>query len=247
VRSCLSLIVLAGCRQIFGITDPTPMSDASIDAQVDAPSGFDAPLPGPIVHFAFETLDNDKIVDSSGHQHDGSCFGISCPMLVAGKFGHGLMFGSVAAMPTNFTVAPSTEFAFDHGFTAAFWIELSYLPTNQGCPLTQEGVFQICVAGTGAITYLPMATGGGTLTTTAHLQPNTYAHVAVTFDSARAKIYINGIADQSTGEPMPAVGSSELLFGTDLDTGSTLPAVLDEFQLWTRALSASEIAALAGP
>jgi len=246
VRWMWLLIVLAGCRQIFGISDPAALADAPSTVHFDAPPPDTLPG-GPIVHFAFDALSNDLTLDSSGHHHDAACSNPSCPTPVAGELGNALKFGSSSGTAKNLTVAASTEFAFTHGFTVAFWIELTQLPMLQGCPLTQEGVFWICVASTGAITYLAMTTGAGTLESTALLQMGKFEHVAVTYDGARATIYINGAADQSTGEPMPAMGNSSLVLGTDIETGSVLPATLDELEIWTRPLSASEIAILGGP
>ncbi|HWD91052.1 MAG TPA: LamG-like jellyroll fold domain-containing protein [Verrucomicrobiae bacterium] len=86
------------------------------------------------------------------------------------------------------------------------------------------------------------------------VQPNVFQHVALTYDKASgvAMLYLNGaVVGQTTIGTIVPLTSSDLYFGHrpndvpgDWTYGTTLGGLLDEFSLYNRALSQSEIAAI---
>jgi hypothetical protein len=82
------------------------------------------------------------------------------------------------------------------------------------------------------------------LNSTTSLNLDTWYHIAATYDAFALVLYINGVVDASlnvTGNPVTAQGS--FTFGRNYDATRTLNGAIDEVRVWTRALSAAEIAA----
>ncbi len=87
------------------------------------------------------------------------------------------------------------------------------------------------------------------LSSTSQIPLNTFTHIATTYDGSTLRIYINGALDNSQATSIGTLlNTSDPLFlgGAKFSGGTILfPAVIDETSLYNRALSASEIAAIA--
>jgi hypothetical protein len=81
------------------------------------------------------------------------------------------------------------------------------------------------------------------LTSTTSLSPNTWYHVAGTFDGTTMRLYINGVLNNSMAMPGSVLGSGAFSIGRDYDNTRILNGVVDEVRVWTRTLTAAEIAA----
>jgi RHS repeat-associated protein len=88
--------------------------------------------------------------------------------------------------------------------------------------------------------------GGGTLAQAAAPSTNTWHHFAYTFDATTHKLYMDGIqANSSTAAPQTAVPTT-LVFGRwNGGTAEYYAGKLDEVRIYSRTLSASEVALLA--
>jgi hypothetical protein len=78
-----------------------------------------------------------------------------------------------------------------------------------------------------------------------HMQTNTWYHVAMTYDGATLKQYINGVQDGSlavTGAILPT--SNPLIIGGEASGPWDFAGKVDEVSLYNRALSATEIQAI---
>src|SRR6266704_2063190 len=145
-----------------------------------------------------------------------------------------------------------------HDFTISAWV-------NPSANSAWSRVFDFGT-GTGNYMFLTLSAGGGpirfAITTTSNgaeqqingpgtLPLNTWSHVAVTLSGNTGTLYVNG-------QP---VGTNNNMTLTPADLGATtqdwigrsqfsadpfLPATVDDFQIYSRALSAAEVAALAG-
>jgi hypothetical protein len=71
-------------------------------------------------------------------------------------------------------------------------------------------------------------------------------HVAVTVQGSAIRLYVNGVLDASGTTPVPATtGTEPLTFGRSSWGGyRPYPGVVDDIRIYSRALSADEIAAL---
>jgi hypothetical protein len=78
---------------------------------------------------------------------------------------------------------------------------------------------------------------------------NEWVHVAMVYDGVDKRIYINGILDASSPEVRAAPiqsSSRPVLLGMREDEGRLFNGVLDEVQIYDRALSAAEVQAIHG-
>ncbi|MGG5209090.1 endo-beta-N-acetylglucosaminidase H [Chryseobacterium sp. MIQD13] len=81
------------------------------------------------------------------------------------------------------------------------------------------------------------------LNSIAALTTNTWHHIAATYDGSAMKIYINGVLDASVAASGNFTANGILYLGRNYENGRTLNGFLDEFRVWKRALTASEILA----
>ncbi|MBO0356384.1 T9SS type A sorting domain-containing protein [Hymenobacter sp. BT186] len=72
---------------------------------------------------------------------------------------------------------------------------------------------------------------------------NTWYHVAGTFDGTTMRLYVNGVLDNSTAAVGTAAGTGTFMLGRNYEALRTLNGSLDEARVWTRTLTAAEIAA----
>jgi len=94
-------------------------------------------------------------------------------------------------------------------------------------------------------------TSGKVVTSDAVVSLNEHAHAALTFNGITLRLYINGVLDQEAPFGFTGVYYSNedvLIGGFNANSGYTFnrfDGTLDEVCVWSRALSASEVAALA--
>jgi Concanavalin A-like lectin/glucanases superfamily len=249
MRGIWILIASAGCRQIFGISDPQAATEDAkpvIDGQrtIDG-SHIDANNPqGEVAHFAFDVIANNVTPDDIGH-HDATFGDASTPTVVLGHRANALEL-----MSPDYAIIPASA-AFDsRELTIAFWVEILTLPTvlTSACLLDQPQTLSLCLTTMGQVTFATTLNGVASSLTTQHgLALDTWYHIAVTADGQAKKVYINGNVDASTLADLTPTGS-EIYLGAAPSgsggTGSYANAALDELAIYSRALDASEILAL---
>ncbi|AYZ14637.1 T9SS C-terminal target domain-containing protein [Chryseobacterium arthrosphaerae] len=79
------------------------------------------------------------------------------------------------------------------------------------------------------------------LNTNTAFNPNTWYHVAATYDGTAMKLYVNGSLDGSTPVTGNFTANGILYLARNYDNSRTLNGSLDEFRVWKRALTAQEI------
>ncbi|HKE63555.1 MAG TPA: LamG-like jellyroll fold domain-containing protein [Micromonosporaceae bacterium] len=142
-------------------------------------------------------------------------------------------------------------------FTISAWVNPSATPTwsrvfDIG---TGTGVYMfLSVNGAGIGPRFAITTSGSggeqQLTTSGQLPLNTWSHLAVTLSGTTGTLYLNGnpVATNSnmTLHPSNLGNTNQNWIGRSQFSDPFLPATVDDFQIYGRALSASEIGALAG-
>ncbi|WP_171025508.1 LamG-like jellyroll fold domain-containing protein [Hymenobacter jeollabukensis] len=73
---------------------------------------------------------------------------------------------------------------------------------------------------------------------------NTWYHVAGTFDGSTMRLYVNGVLDGSaSGTAGSMAGTGVFCLGRNYESVRVLNGTVDEARVWTRALTATELAA----
>lgn len=137
------------------------------------------------------------------------------------------------------------------------WVLLSTYPNNDGVLVVHKNVFDvvpdqynITVWQTGSNSIFQVTLGvvpGGdiTLYSTTWLQTNTWYHVAMTYDTAALRLYVNGKLEASAPATGPIVTTSGPLEFSGYGFGPwSLPGQVDEVSLYNRALTGYEVEAI---
>ena len=93
--------------------------------------------------------------------------------------------------------------------------------------------------------YFAGDTGSG-VNTNASLPLDTWTHLAATYDGTTWRFYINGTeaANTNAGGTLGPANAASLEIGASGTCGNTFPGLIDEVEIFNRALSASEIQAI---
>lgn len=200
----------------------------------------------PIGWWKFDTP-GTSATDSSGNGFNGTAYGNALASNGCMEFGGqgGVDVGQIGTkMPTN-------------ALTWSAWIKKSD-STTVGAPgaffnsYSASGWGQGFWNATGPTTL--WAVGGGGLTSQSNLQPNVFTHVAVTYDGSTANIYLNGTLDASGPVPydvrnVPDIFSmgyrGKLGVAGPVTPITFFKGTMDDVRVYNRALTATEVSALA--
>src|SRR3954468_22648229 len=156
---------------------------------------------------------------------------------VAGRFGSGVECAAGGAG----RLLPVTGLV--DAFTFQAWINpTSYIWTDFWRQMpdfpTATPIYNLSMTPEGGIYFA--AYQGGTaypISTVPVVAVNTWTHIAVTYDGAQIRIYFNGIeagSRRANGNLMPS--------SQPMEVGNVFPGRIDEVRIYSRALSAAEIA-----
>lgn len=117
---------------------------------------------------------------------------------------------------------------------------------------TGNYMFLTVNAGTGPRFAITTSGGGGEqqISSTAQLPLNTWSHLAVTLSGTTGTLYVNGTAVATNSNmsltPASLANTNQDWIGRSQFGDPTLNGAVDDFAIYSRALSASEVSALAG-
>ena len=205
---------------------------------------------GLVGHWRFE----DNLLDSSGLGNHGTAQGTGVTF-AAGFSGQAAQFDGAGRVE----VAHSASLNLSNAITLASWIQPTAIP-----PGNNSGVlFKGALDGSQGAYDLVIIDNNGTIGARANINDATtsafvnsgialgaWQHLAATYDGTTLRLYINGVQVAAT----PFVGSiaqevSPLNLGARFTTNpfqGRMQGLIDEARVYDRALSAQEIAALAG-
>lgn len=214
-----------------------------------SPAVFGAPASPPapdittglLIYWPFDTADNNFVAnttaDHSGSGRTGTLVGMTSDHEVAGKIAQGLSFDGT----TSWIESPDISLSITE-LTIAAWIK------------TNSTALQ--VIGLSGASLLRMDPGNSKIAwyadsnissveVTATINADTWYHIAVTQDVAKNwVVYQNGI---SLGSDVDANSVSTIFFKVFAGVYSTLwkfSGVMDEFRIYSRALSQDDMTAL---
>jgi DUF1680 family protein len=176
---------------------------------------------------------------------------------VAGKFGQGLQLGGDSA--AEYVQLPAAVLTGLTDFTVATWVERTAADGQDWSRVFDFG------SGTTSYMFLTVSAGGGgarfaittggsgaeqQITAADPLPATGWTHVAVTLSGATGTLYLDGapVAQNSSLTLTPAnlAGADNIWIGRSQFGDAPLQAVLDEFQIYDRALSQAEVQSLLG-
>jgi len=208
-----------------------------------APGGGDPTL---VTWLKLDDASGPSAADASGYGHSGAL--TNGPTWTTGQLAGGLKFDGTndylqIANPTAAELNPTSAISLAAWINPSSWgsnrrIIQKGATDNQYRLTAENGVLKFHIAGLSAATL-----------TVALPAVGKWTHVAATYDGAKMSIYVNGVlAAQQNSTGVIKVTADELAIGRK--PGSTLAGnyfagVMDDVRIYSRAITASEVADLA--
>jgi hypothetical protein len=239
--------------------DAGPPGDAGVTAEVAVP--VDAQDAGTVSEgliglWRFDEGDGTVAHDSSGHQHHGTLRGSDL------SWEPGRAGGGSLEIPNQqnhgVLVAPSPTIDALRSFTIAAWLfridersGLANVLSRRSSGSSEHYALAISSDGLARV-YLNSHSSpeGLPLSSPSEIPLDTWTHLATSYDGAMVRLYVNGTEVASTKADTTIDGKGTSLCigcGQNSDTVVIEPATgrLDDLRLYSRALSAAEIATIA--
>lgn len=141
---------------------------------------------------------------------------------------------------------------FPGAFTVGLWIRPEEAPTDYGVIAVRsfssaDSSFRLVLDSTMHLRY--DSQGGSSLPGTTQLQLNEWIHVALTFDGTTKRIFVGGALDATGPAAAPVTWDHEyIVFGAEGErtlASHYVTGTIDDIMLFDRAVSPTELAALA--
>ena len=206
------------------------------------------PPPGLIATYSFDEGSGLSANDGSGNAHTGVISGAT--WTIAGKYGSALSFNGTNSWVT---VADANDLDLTTGLTLEAWV----FPTAAATATTWRNVLikersggEIYNLYADTDTHVPAAyvvrsANPGTpvgVNGVAQVPLNTWTHLAMTYDTATVRLYVNGTLVRSsatTGALLTSTGA--LRIGGNSVWGEFFQGIIDEVRVYNRALTQAEI------
>ena len=206
----------------------------------------------PALHLRFDEAGGTTAADSSGHGWNGTLVG--GPVFAAGRINNAVNLSGSSQVVT----LPAGVVSAHNDCTIAAWVK-------PGANSDWSRVFDF---GTGPDNYLFLTPRTGTgvarfairttatpeqvINGSAALTAGVWTHVAVTLSGNTGTLYVNGVAvgtnPAMTLRPSSLGSTTQNYIGdSQFVADPSFSGLVDEFQIYNRALTAGEIAAFAGP
>jgi hypothetical protein len=207
---------------------------------------------GLVAYWSLDEGTGTVATDVSGNGHTGT---ISGATWTAGQAGNALSFDGVndyVSVADRDSLSPHT--GANGEMTVAAWLYIAALPTGntnliaKGTSNNWEYSLYLDTSGWAGFTVWQLNGADYGQNPGGSVSPNAWHHVAATFKKGQfIRVYIDGVqaAETTTFSGDTANGSSPLYFARRGD-GQYFKGTLDEIRLYNRALTASEVQALAG-
>ena len=265
----LLVLALAGCNVISGDLLGKPVDapqQGPMDAGLDG-GGSNFPTSMLIANFEFEDGTGTKATESvrglDATLSDGSMW------TAMGRNGKGIQMNG-ANPATQFVSLPNGLLTGVDDFTISVWIKLSGNPAwariydiGNGLPdpqnrfmyLTTSGFTMDAVSdGMHASSYGGSTTNESVIATHTFLPLNVWKHIAITGSGGSRKLFIDGFPAMTLDNgpavaprEMEPIAASSWIGKSRFAADPGFPGTMDEFRVYSRVLTASEIADLAWP
>jgi len=195
---------------------------------------------GLVAAYNFNEGIGTTVTDASGNGNNGTLnSGVTWSTL--GKFGNALSFNGTSGLVT---IPDTASLRLTNAMTLEAWV----FPTSHAGSwrdVIYKGNDNYFLEGQSSQNGAP-AVGGtfGQTFGTGPLVLNTWTHLAVTYDRATLRLYINGVQISSVARTASiATSTNPLQIGGDSIYGQYFQGTIDEVRVYNRALSQTEIQA----
>ena len=217
--------------------------------------GGSAPQPQPppadtgglVAAYGFNEGSGTSVSDLSGAGNSGVAAGTAWSG--SGKYGTALSFNGTSS---TVTIPDSSSLDLSSGMTIEAWINPTALGADASSWRTvvlkeqPAGMAYALYANNGSARPTGQVNIGGEQSAAgvAQLPLNTWTHLAVTYDGASLKLYMNGLQVAFKAQSGSILGSSgPLRIGGNAVWGEYFAGLIDEVRIYDRALSREEITA----
>jgi chitodextrinase len=207
-------------------------------------------VPGLVAAYAFDDGSGGTATDSSGFGNHGVI--ANAAWTIAGRYGNALAFNGTNSWVT---VNDSAPLHLTSGMTLEAWVFPLTLPAP-GCSTPNCAWRDILIKETDRY-YIEASSdlnqqpeAGGIFASGKHivfapapLSIAAWTHLALTYDAAAVRLYVNAALVAASPQPAPLTTSTEpLRIGGDSVFGQFFNGTIDEVRVYNRALTAEEIA-----
>ncbi len=199
-------------------------------------------------HWTMNESSGTRMSDSSGNSNDATVSNSNGITWIAGRIGNASNLNGTTG---TFGSVPHKSALNPRALTIAVWISPQSLGNRFIISKGAIDGFELRTIDTGVLEFRFNRETNGSTYRLRSIQNyptdgTTWMHVAVTFDGSRTSLYINGVLDNSATYTSPSIlyDSNPLQIGARNGSGRWLGRI-DDLRLHNRALTASEIAALA--
>jgi Concanavalin A-like lectin/glucanases superfamily/Galactose oxidase-like, Early set domain/Bacterial Ig domain len=200
-----------------------------------------AQAPGLVVAYGFNEGSGTTVTDSSGSNNAGTITGATWAQ---GRFGNALSFNGISDIVR---IPASSSLNVSSAMTLEAWIKPTTAQSGWRTIMQREVDAYFLNASNSNGPLLP--SGGGTFNgtgayvsgTTAN-PVNAWTHVALTYDGAMLRLYVNGALAASQAQTGSIqTTSNPLWIGGNSPYGEYFQGIIDEVRVYNRALSQAEI------
>jgi hypothetical protein len=203
-----------------------------------------APAAGVVAAYAFGDGAGTTVRDSSGNANNGTA--TNATWSTAGKTGGALSFNGTSSLVT---VPDSASLDLTTGMTLEAWARPTATGTTWRTVLFKEqagGMVYSLYANQQTNRPVGQVNIGGEQNAvgTAAVPVNAWTHLAVTYDGAALRLYVNGtlVATTATGGPIPT-STGALRIGGNTIWPEWYAGLIDDVRVYNRALTAAQIQA----
>ncbi len=200
-------------------------------------------IPGLVGAWSFDDGAGTSAADGSGQNNPGSLEG-GPTWTTAGKYGGALTFDGVN---DRVSVPDRASLDLTTAMTVSAWVRPTALGAWKQAVLKERaGGLSYALYATGATGNRPNGSvdigGDRTVDAPAALATNAWSHLALTYDGANLRLYVNGaqVATRAQTGAM-TVGGNPLRIGGNAIWGEWFTGQIDEVRVYNRALTASEV------
>jgi len=242
-----------GCGEGVDSGEPVDGQPDPIDSGLNP--GMDAIAPtGLAMHWTLDELTGSTANDSSCNGHTGTLQGLA-------NWGGGKVNGAATFNGTSsFISTPGPVVDTSQPYTVAAWALMTTVPlgaykTVASIEGVSASVFVLQLRGdTGTFSFASQSYDGvsAAIIASATSAPvaQVWYHLAGVFDGASLRLYLNGVLQSSTTRAVAWRATGDTIVGRARYSGAPTdywPGLIDDVRVYSRALSADEVARIATP